>query len=148
MKFFNVHPDDARWLRRWLRSNVCCFLGIVCFALAIRLDPVESVGPSSAERSERASISRTHQSPTVDIHQPVVPRGWRRTAHGWEDVSNWPGRRSLGEIISLQRDREPAWIRFTLASLREVPPLLFALVQIIAIVLIMAAANRRPTAAR
>lgn len=148
MKFFDVHPDDARWLRRWLRSNVLCFGLIICFALAIRFDPVASHEARSAGQAESSELAAL--PPETDLVlltsrdlNPIAPQGWRRTARGWEHVSSWSMPRPLGEIIASQRSREPVWMQMTLAKLRNVPPLFFALLQIIAVAVIVAIARRR-----
>jgi hypothetical protein len=152
MTFFHVHPDEVVWLRRWLRGNLICCLAIVCFALAIRFDP--SVSPEPMKLA-RASLARGYNaliaSPPDDRlppeselilltsrpANPIAPQGWRRTDQGWEHVSTWSLPRPLGEIIEGQRDREPAWLQLTLARLRDVPPLVFGMLQIAAIALIV-----------
>jgi hypothetical protein len=164
MKLFKLHPDDARWLCRWMRSNLVCVLAILCFLAAIRN---ESPVPFATMRQVQADQSLTLQSadlspdvgtampPETELvlldsrrPNPVAPEGWRRTDQGWEHVSTWrPMPRPLDEIIETQVDQEPAWVRFILDRLRSVPPLMFALIQITAIAAIVnVARNRREMA--
>ena len=145
MKFFYVHPNDARWLRRWLANNIVCVLAIVCFLVTIRL--ATSVPPATIKRAsaDRSAVMQGDLPPETDRvlpnsreRNPVAPEGWRRTDQGWEHVSTWPPiPRPLFEIIQSQQDREPAWIQLLLAKLRNVPPLIFALIQVTAIAVIV-----------
>jgi hypothetical protein len=152
MKFFYMHPDDAQWLRRWLRNNLVCFLAILGFLLIIRfegIDPLEAMKTARADHSEVATSSqlpaeREFAQLTSRSPDPIAPQGWRRTEQGWEDVSKWPPLpRPLGEIILGQQEREPAWIQFSLATVRGIPPLAFAMLQIAAIAVVVNLSRRR-----
>ncbi len=135
MQYFYVHPDDARWLRRWLRNNVLCVAAILGFLALIRWDAYPPL-----EVMQRAGAVHV-----VESGQPraVAPQGWRRTNRGWEHVSTWrrPSR-DLAEIIRLQETREPAWIRSILAGLRGIPPLVYAFIQVGAIAAIVHVTRR------
>ncbi len=73
----------------------------------------------------------------------VAPTGWRRTANGWENVATWTKpSRPLREIVAMQHEREPQWMRSTLAGVRGLPPLAFAMLQITAIAAIVAIGRR------
>jgi hypothetical protein len=170
MKYFHVHPDDAQWLRRWLRNNLVCILAIVGCVAIIRIegiDTLETMNPVRADHSEvdhsEVDHSEVDHSEVVASRQlpaetelvlltsrrpnPIAPQGWRRTAQGWEHVSNWPPLpRPLGEIIMRQQEREPAWIRFTLATIRGIPPLAFGMIQIAAIAAVVSLNRQRRTA--
>ena len=156
MKLTKLHPDDLRWLSRWLRSNLVCVLAIFCFLMVIRNNaPSRSTtaGQARAEQAEAAPPAtdaapaelETTLPPESELvllpsrrPNPVAPKGWRRTKHGWEHVSTWrPIPRPLGQIIETQFDREPAWARLMLERLRGVPPLMFALIQVTAIAAIV-----------
>lgn len=161
MKFFNLHSDDARWLSRWVRSNLVCVLAIICFLIAIRNEtPVPFVSISQVQADQSVAL-RSADLPPEDLGtalppetklvllgsrrpNPVAPEGWRRTDQGWEHVSTWrPIPRPLDEIIATQVDREPAWIRNILDRLRSVPPLMFALIQVTAIAAIVNVAGNK-----
>lgn len=171
MNFFYIHPDDLRWLGRWLRNNLLCIVAIICFLLMIRLlssAPASLVAQSEIaekpaynercelspgsepcelsdgnERGERMTADAQPERTTADVQfQAVAPEGWRLTATGWEDVSTWPALpRSLGEIVLSQEKNEPAWLQFTLAKVRGIPPLVFALLQLTAIAAIVNSAK-------
>lgn len=160
MKFFKLHPDDARWLCRWVRSNLVCVLAILCFLIAIRNEtPVPFATMSQVQADQAVAVHS--ERPPEDVWtalppetelvllgsrrpNPVAPEGWRRTDQGWEHVSTWrPIPRPLGEIIETQLDQEPAWVRFILDRLRSVPPLMFALIQITAIAAIVNVARNK-----
>lgn len=167
MKFLDLHQDDAKWLRRWMRSNLVCVLGISCFLVALRDQtslPFVSLGQLQADQlvavRDETGVPTGDKSSTLPPEtelvlldkrrpNPVAPTGWRRTAQGWEDVSTWrPAPRPLGEIIATQVDREPVWAREILGRLRGVPPLMFAMVQITAIAAIVRFAKNRDDVAR
>ena len=145
MKFFYLHPNDVRWLCRWLRNNLLCMVAIVCFLLTIRLAssmPLAPITRSQVDHSSAATGDLPHEGELLLLTSrhpiPVAPEGWRRTDKGWEHVSTWRSMpRPLGEIIKSQVEREPAWLQLTLAKLRNVPPLIFALIQLTAITAIV-----------
>jgi hypothetical protein len=140
MRFFYLHPDDLRWLSRWLRNNLLCIVAIMCFLMMIRL-LTSAPATTVAHCKVVASSDRTQQCEPLTADgqfRAVAPEGWRLTNRGWEDVSTWPPLpRSLGEIVIGQRASEPAWLQLTLAKLRGVPPLIFALLQLTAITAIV-----------
>ncbi|TWU47615.1 hypothetical protein Poly51_54160 [Rubripirellula tenax] len=146
MEYFSIHPDDARWLARWLRNNACGVVVLVALWAAIAHDPptpASWVGTASAtsDTSISSDGERVGVPSTIVSHQPV---GWRRTATGWEDSSKWaPLPRPLGQWIAAQQDREPLWAARILATLRDTPPLIFALFQITAITAVVAFTERR-----
>jgi hypothetical protein len=141
MKYFYMHPNDVRWLCRWFRSNLLCIVAITCFLLMIRL--VTSTPPTSIAHCEVLLDCDLPQETEMELLtsrqlRPVAPEGWRLTNKGWEHASTWPPLpRPLGEIIKDQQDREPAWLQLTLAKLRGVPPLIFALMQLTAVTAIV-----------
>lgn len=146
MKLLHLHPDDARWLSRWLRSNLVCCLAIVGILLMIRQDSVVTPRTLATVRADihpedepSGPLPPESELVLLDAYpsNPVAPQGWRRTANGWEHVSTWRLSRPLGEIIRTQRAREPVWIQFTLARLRDIPPWIYALLQIAAITMIV-----------
>jgi hypothetical protein len=154
MKYFHVHPDDARRLRRWLYSNLLCFLAIAFFLMAIRFEssvPLAAMDQRVPGDPFELAMSVPPETapvlPTSRSRHAVAPEGWRRTARGWEHVSTWPALpRPLGEIIRHQQDREPLWIQFILGTLRNVPPLAFALLQIVTVAAIVMLAKPRKLA--
>ncbi|WP_146533616.1 hypothetical protein [Rubripirellula reticaptiva] len=142
MKLFYVHPDDARWLARWLRGNLCG-----CLIVAGLLCLIGSDTPNQADRSFIKSVvamAPAEESPRVVSH---VPEGWRRTVNGWEHTSTWgPVTRQLSEWIESQQAREPLWAQRLLASLRDTPPLIFAMCQITAITAVVVFTQRQENA--
>ena len=141
MHFFHIHPDDYRWLRRWVRSNLACFFLIAGFLLTIRLSTIDSNDAASCAHADRFSVALPQHEEIVvvpaDHSEAVVPTGWRLTSDGWENVSSWSFPRRLGDIINSQLSREPVWMRLTLAKVRGVPPLAYATLQLILIALIV-----------
>lgn len=75
----------------------------------------------------------------------VVPRGWRKTAKGWEHTSTWQIGSPLAEIWLRQRQRENHWLTDFFRWLRMVPPLAYAGLQVIAISAICCAPRLRAT---
>ncbi|MGB7324853.1 MAG: hypothetical protein WBD31_08265 [Rubripirellula sp.] len=153
MKLFYVHPDDARWLARWLRGNLCG-----CVVVAGLLSLIGSDAPIQADRTFIQSVSATAPAdvppadvPPVDVAPGVVshlPEGWRRTDNGWEHTSTWtPVTRHLSEWIESQQAREPLWAQRLLASLRDTPPLIYAMCQITAITAVVVLTQRREESA-
>ena len=152
MKFIARHPQESRWLRRWLRSHFVCFLSLAAFLLLLRMPSTQPRAQQAradlAERpgdlqsgdpsigSEEGSLPP--ETKIIYLHareaNPVSPQGWRRTDRGWEHVSTWRKfGRPLAEIVMDQQEREPGWIKSGLASIRKLPPLAFAMLQITAI---------------
>ena len=134
MKLFHVHPSDSQWLRRWLRAQFFCCLAIVCVLVGMRLDSPRRY-PDVSQGVQISSVVLGQLPNAVS----VSPEGWRRTSQGWEHVSTWRSieTRSLGEIIDGQLKTEPAWVQFTLEKLRNVPPLMFAVLQITLIAVVV-----------
>ena len=162
MKCFARHPDDVRWLRRWLRSHFVCVMSLAAFLVLLRMP---SAQPREREaRKELAELREDLRSsdpsnglgdeaslpPETEViylqargANPVPPQGWRRTDRGWEHVSTWRRiGRPLAEIVMDQQDREPGWVNSGLARIRELPPLAFAMLQITAISAIFWLAGR------
>lgn len=143
MHFFHVHPNDARWLGRWLRSNIAGMLVICAALLLLRSGP--RCPRSISLAADTQPVSRTAQVPPLNSTRSLAPVGWRLTKTGWEDSSTWaPLPKSLGHWIELQEAREPVWIKTALANLRDVPPLAFGLSQLAAIAVIVQISKRRP----
>lgn len=100
----------------------------------------------SAESSgEAESLASEDHGPVELVSLPppqaksVTPQGWRRTDQGWEDVSAWrrPAR-PLGVIVLEQELRERGWLMDVLGELRAIPPLGFALLQLVIVWAIVA----------
>lgn len=133
MTRFHIHPSDLQRLRRWFRAQLLCCLIIASVLIGLRFENSEHNLDTSPSLNSEQEVQIT---PVVFGQLPnavsVSPEGWRRTSRGWEHVSTWPSieTRSLGEIIKGQLKTEPAWIQFTLEKLRNVPPLMFAVLQI------------------
>jgi len=168
MTFIKIDKKDRRWLAGWLRGNLICFLVAASMLFALRVEstiPVVRVTQASIDRpgtkqisSKQISSKQTGANQTgakqssgmedpvrIDRGISVAPQGWRRTSNGWELASRWrlPSSLTLGELILIQRDREPVWIRSSLKWLRELPPLTFAMFQLTAIAAILCGAALR-----
>jgi hypothetical protein len=131
MKQFNLSAQDRNWLSTWMRNNLVCAVGVACLLVGLQMGstvPLVQMKQASADPIATATDGIS-----------VPPHGWRRTINGWEHVSAWrsPSSRPLGEIVSIQRQREPAWLQQSLRRLRELPPLIFALFQLTAIAAII-----------
>jgi len=167
MKHPAWHSEEARWLRRWLRSNLLCAMSLLGLVMLVRF---QSQQPRDVEMLAELRMVRLREIPGYvampDVRQdglatdhlppetelvylptrspnPVAPRGWRRTDRGWENASSWRlAARPLAEIVKAQESREPMWMNRLLAGLRGVPPLAYAFLQIAAIAGIVAVSRR------
>lgn len=137
MSLININSQDRRWLKRWLRSNLICVAVASCLLIALR-------GESNVPV---VRMAQAHADPIVRTDQgiSVPPQGWRRTANGWEHVSGWrtPAALPLGELVTIQQRREPAWMQSAMRTLRELPPLAFAFLQLTCIAAIVLSAEAR-----
>jgi hypothetical protein len=115
-----------------------------CLAVVVLVSCLASIGCAPA-RFENEFVS-----PNVLPASPAaIPRGFRRTKHGWEDASLWglPGevqRRSLESWVDRQRQREPGWVRRGIDEIRETPPWMVAVLEISAIAAIVRLTRRQP----
>ncbi len=142
MTFINIDANDRRWLAGWLRSNLICVLVALCLLAAVRVESTVPVirMPQMSAQSTTAIADRHAQGFSV------VPQGWRRTVNGWEYASGWQqfsSSRPLAELVSIQQAREPAWIQNGMRWLRELSPLTFAVLQLLAITAIVWSAEIR-----
>lgn len=144
MKHLKLNPEDAQWLRRWLRSNLGFFAVTVGLLIAARYQPAMPVVTEAQASSEITHTDRSNQAPVLDpshtdaLPRSVPPTGWRRTCNGWEHVSTWQSLgTSINDLIAQQCQQEPAWIRGIFAKIRSVSPLMLALFQITAIAAII-----------
>ena len=153
MRYLKPHPEDARWLRTQLRNHLICTLAIVGCLVVLGLQTHRAnIVVALASESRPADVMLAAQEGVAVMEEDqlppetelislsnshgnaVAPQGWRRTDLGWEHVSTWrPVARPLGEIVLAQEAREPAWVKGTLAEVRQMPPLAFAFLQIAAI---------------
>ena len=165
MKSLPNRSDETMWLRRWLRSNAVCVLAMLAFLLILKFQTPPSVeeqaiaaGGASAVSQPLPMADEHHVDPSKIpatgeiLREPkqstgpvsVAPSGWRRTDRGWENVASWQKpSEPLGEIVLRQEKREPKWVRDSLATLRGLPPLAFAMLQITAISAIVAVSRER-----
>ncbi len=131
MTLLKINAQDRRWFARWLRGNLICVFVAGCLLLLLHVELTVPV----------VRMKQAHAGPSVtpQVGVSVLPKGWRRTSNGWEHVSHWrnPASLPLGELVVSQRQREPVLIQKILRSLREVPPLAFAMLQLTAIAAIV-----------
>ncbi len=151
MNALPLHPNDSKWLRGWLLSNLRFSIAALLLLIAVGHLPEIPITPGHAAIFETAIDPSTELPPETELvllkarrPHPVAPQGWRRTSAGWEHVSTWTSlRKSINQLIATQQNREPAWIRFTFAKIRSVPPLMVALLQVTAITVIVNVARSR-----
>ena len=86
-----------------------------------------------SELAIRPRHNRRDLSHTPAKSFAVNPRGWRKTATGWEHASNWNLRSSLGEILIRIRERENHWLTHLVQWLGMVPPAIYAGLQLVLI---------------
>ena len=165
MTFLYLHTDDRAWMLQRLRSSARGMTALLVLS-AVMHDPADVRGSSGAatvpvtgsvavvstSSSEVQTASITGRQPN-----PVPPVGWRRTNRGWEHVSTWPtaeartlspnAAASINELILNQRASESAWLQTILGRLRQIPPLMFSVMQITAIAVIALCARRCPRVA-
>ncbi len=149
MKHLHIHPDDFRWLRRWLRSNLLLLAAATMLLITAGTKPDIPIMPIHAA-STAAEFDDVELPPETELvllesrrPNPVAPQGWRKTKDGWEHVSTWPQPgKSINQWIDTQHDQEPPWLRHTFARLRTISPLMIALMQITAIALIVNVSRR------
>jgi len=155
------HKNEIRWLRRWLKGQIAFGAMVLMFVVLVRAQSPQfgdSVSDLEVQGSIEAGSDRVKigeaiskelppETELIYLHRspanPVAPTGWRRTQHGWEDVSTWPTKApSLPEIVMRQELQESAWIRDSLQTLRRVPPLVFAMLQLAAVAVIIGRAQQ------
>jgi len=115
----------------------------------------EMVATENGQRFERSVASdttnhRSFRQPTLGPPSPTLhavassipPMGWRKTSHGWEHTSSWPGfGPTINDLIATQKLSEPQWFRASLAMVTSVPPITIALIQLVAIAAIAGVAR-------
>lgn len=133
MNLFYLHPDDRRWLKRWLKNNLVCFAAIVAFITLLKF---ASMVPEVIESRSRAGAD----TPSSTI--PADPSGWRRTNDGWQHTSTWlrQPHRETSEATMMQP--KVTWATIVMESLRRTSPLVIATMQIVAIGIILYFARR------
>ncbi|MGI9472848.1 MAG: hypothetical protein ACR2NZ_15015 [Rubripirellula sp.] len=152
MKYFYLHPSDLVWLKGWLTKHAAFLLIAGSLWAAFHSWPSQQPNQANANESavrelnvsrESSALAEPGDHSDVSIHS-VPPEGWRHTKDGWEHVSTWrPAPRPLGEIVREQEEREPKWVKSTLAGVRGIPPLAFGLFQITAIAVIVNVSRKR-----
>ena len=122
---------------------VFCALAIVLLPVGCQLSPHKAARPSW--------LDAYGQQPTdgkVDASRAVPAEGWRRTKDGWEHTEMWAieasgrGGETISELIDMQSQREPAWIRQGLGQLRSIPPHWIAIIQVLLIGVICGVSKR------
>lgn len=127
--------------RNW-KGCLALGLSIVCStAWGVPHEPTALATADAPMVSSIEAVTETELPPESELvylpvrsPNPIAPQGWRRTDRGWEHVSTWPKPgRPLGEIVREQEQREPRWLSNVLTEVRQLPPLTFAALQIVAI---------------
>lgn len=102
--------------------------------------------PRVVAQTSRMPGSVSPQTSPVTKPRAVLPVGWRRTADGWQHVSEWAAAtRSipLSQHVVAQRNAQPAWLRAVMDSIRQIPPSSFAFAQLASVGLLFGMVNRR-----
>ena len=124
---------------------------VACGLLALlHFENCESTIDSSCGNSVDASES---VSPILSIRKSklnaVPPVGWRRTRDGWQHTAQWPianvsqATPSIATLIASQESQEPHWLQNAMKRIRDIPPLMIALLQIAAIAAILHISRKR-----
>lgn len=146
--------------------NLCCLLGVL-FGWSVwheNLPAVNSRGvmkdtsgiPRTKMRSQISDsptrvdlrASRLRRSGRVDHTEvaqvrAVAPRGWRKTATGWEHTSTWLIEPFLPRFEANESRRAGQDSSFILQGLRRIPPLAYAAMQIAMIAGVITVHRRR-----
>jgi hypothetical protein len=132
MKLFSLHPADAQWFRHWLRNNLIGFLAISCLLLILHSESTVRV-----VRTQNVIAFPVVNQQVTRVQHPtaVLPEGWRRTNRGWEHVSTW--RPMIEPMEPVQDNVRATWLDALLNKLHDVPPWMFAVLQITAIAVIV-----------
>ena len=136
MNLFDIENKDRRWLFHWLLTNLVFVTVFLCVLTFLRIGPTRPSIPIGLATASSISIDNDAGS--------IPPQGWRRTANGWENVSQWRVRptQPLAELIRIQKGREPVWVQNGMQLVRDVSPLTYALLQITTIAAIVWIADR------
>lgn len=149
MKLFPLANADREFLMRSLRCHLVLWLvaGSVLIAGTLQTSAsrqFESDSKSEEQHQSQSAVRTVVVIPSTDAH---LPEGWRRTSEGWEHTSNWLSvDKSIDTWISEQESREPAWMQRALASIRNTPPLVFAMFQLTLITAIVVITTRKKVA--
>ena len=157
MEFFTIAPDDRRFLVRSMRCHLAIWMVIGLVFTIGSLVPSHSpyaASSAGAASSANATGSANTAGPIASVSVAVdedafstdahVPVGWRRTANGWENTSNWLSpHKSIDTWIEEQTSREPAWAQRTMAIIRNTPPLVFAMLQVLLITAVVLITTRK-----
>lgn len=143
MNTFHLQAEDWAWVRQRLRSTAGVTLLMLGLTAAIQFRPPAPHEPGAdVYRGSDAdgAIAIGDGPPSGETRgRSIPPSGWRRTSRGWEHVASWPAaadrsnRPSLGERVEALEASEPVWVRHALGQLRATPPLMVALIELIAI---------------
>ncbi len=146
MKRFQLTAEDAKWLRRWLRSNLTVTGIIATLLLVAAAQPNFRVATNdSATADEVAPAVEVLDDEAMARLVAVAPQGWRKTADGWEHVSTWNmPTKSLNDWIEEQEAAEPKWIRGTFDHIRQVSPIIIGMLQLTMIALVVNATRNEP----
>ena len=153
-----MQPEDWAWMRRRVEASGIGFAVLLSLCAILQLGaqkPGEKT-PSSV----KAANDFTPNPPSIEALSPpgknlapgvrsVPPSNWRRTSRGWEHIGTWPAaesaalKPSLAELVRDQEASEPEWMKRSFRTLQMVPPLAFAVLQVIAIGFICQLGRRR-----
>lgn len=116
------------------------------FVLAAGFMPMADAAKPEALPVKPAALPVPESKPPAQnpsLSGAAIPHGYRRTVNGWEDASQWgivendPA--AIEHWMQVQRNREPQWARRTLEQIRTTSPAIVALVQVLAITVILRA---------
>ncbi|TWU41592.1 hypothetical protein Q31b_30430 [Novipirellula aureliae] len=136
-----IDAENLKLLNRalWTNTKVVAAFMTLIFAGGFQGSRSGDHGAISAPQAQIASYSEEQ----VESMRSVPPSGWRRTNRGWEHTSNWTmpnhfgANRSISELIATQQASEPKWLQLVLSTVRRIPPLMIAAIQVTAVAILM-----------
>lgn len=127
-------PAESQFVSRWVRGNAIVVLIVAAILVANRFD----FEHASDEVMPMANVD------PITVTMKHLPSGWRRTANGWENSSDWfRPEYEINDWITRGLHHEPVWARRAFESIRDTSPLLIASYQIFAIAVLCRVSSNR-----
>jgi len=141
-----IDAENFNLLKRmlWINTKVVATFMTLIFAGGFQGSRTDQHQAVSASQTHHVSYSEKQ----VVSMRSVPPSGWRRTNRGWEHTSNWTTpnhinpNRSISELIAMQQANEPVWLQGVLRTVRRIPPLAIAGIQVTLVAILMLSHRR------